>query len=121
MVEPRIGRAKFRHGCRFGFQCGFGVSNDREDAINVDVVFEVKGRGKSEKMRKGNIVTEYKVKLVSADDSATLALVSQDRALLEQFPMSGNVVVKIGKCDQTTLLGASDGAGEEEEEESPKL
>lgn len=80
----------------------------------MDVVFEVKGRGKSEKMKKGQVVTEYSVKLGAVDDSAVMTLKSLDRSLHTKYPLSGNVSVKIGKCDQTTLPGASDDKAEEE-------
>lgn len=79
----------------------------------MDLVFEVKGRGKSEKLKKGDIVTEYKVKLVSTDDSAVLTLTGTDPNLIVAYPMSGDVHVKLGKCDQTTLPGAADDKGEE--------
>ena len=76
----------------------------------MDVVFEVKGRGKSEKVKKGDIITEYKVKLVSMDGKCTLTLSDSDRSIVDQYPLSGDVAVKIGKCNQTTL-----GKAEEEE------
>jgi hypothetical protein len=78
----------------------------------MDVVFEVKGHGKSEKVKKGDVVIEYKVKLVSMDGRCTLTLSDSDRSIVDQYPLSGDVAVKIGKCNQTTL---STGKDEEEE------
>lgn len=53
----------------------------------MDIVFEVKGRGKSEKVKKGNVVTEYKVKLVSMDGRCTLTLSDSDRSIVDPVPV----------------------------------
>ena len=72
-------------------------------SLSEDVVFEVVGRTKDERMtQKGRKVT-FKVALKSRDGKHKLQLTDADPALLQKYPLTGSVPVTVGVCNQTTL------------------
>lgn len=70
-----------------------------------DLVFEVVGRNKSEKITKeGNLETTFKVTLQTSDKKHKLTITDASPALLAKYPLRSDVPVKIGKSDQLNLL-----------------
>jgi len=68
-----------------------------------DVVFEVVGRSKTEKIVKGKSQVVYKVALKSDNGMHSLVLSDTDSALIALYPMETKVTVKIGRNAQTNL------------------
>jgi hypothetical protein len=70
-----------------------------------DFIFEVVGRGKSEKLtNKGELQVTFKVSLKSTKGDMRLSIVSPDSDLLQKYPMDDSVPVTIGTGSQTTLV-----------------
>jgi hypothetical protein len=67
-------------------------------------VFEVVGRSKSEKMTKeGQLEIAFKVSLKSTNAKHKLTITDANPSLLSMYPLGGEVLIKIGVCNQTTL------------------
>jgi hypothetical protein len=69
-----------------------------------DVVFDVVGHSKTDKLTKeGHRETTFKVQLKSTDGKMKLSIVDSDAALIQKYPLTGEVPLKIGACTQVTL------------------
>jgi len=70
----------------------------------TEVMFEVVGRSKSEKMTKeGQLEVAFKVTLKSTNAKHKLTITDANPTLLSMYPLGGEVLVKLGVCNQTTL------------------
>ena len=86
-----------------------------------DVVFDVVGRSKTEKITKeGNRETVYKVSLKSPDSKMKLSIASNDPSLIQEFPLNSDVPVKIGASTQKTLSDSQVHEAVEEVKEASK-
>ena len=72
----------------------------------ADVVFEVVGRAKTEKLSKGKRTILYRVSLKSVDGADRLSLTDQNPDFLQLYPFGSAITVKIGNSPQTTLKKA---------------
>ena len=69
----------------------------------MDVVFEVVGRAKIERLNKGKHEIGYRVSLKSVDGLHRLTLTDKNPEFLQQYPFGSTICVKIGKNPQITL------------------
>jgi hypothetical protein len=70
-----------------------------------DLIFEVVGRSKSEKVTKeGNVETTYKVMMQTADKKHKFSLTDASPALLAKYPLQSDVPVSVGKSNQLNLV-----------------
>jgi len=70
----------------------------------VDLVFEVVGRAKTEKLNKGKREIVYRVSLKSTDGSHRVILTDKNPDFIQKYPFGSTVSVKVGKDPQTILL-----------------
>jgi len=68
-----------------------------------DAIFEVAGRSKTERVKKGKREVIYRITLKSEDGRHTLVLTDTDSAIIEQYPFGSAINVSIGPNPQTTL------------------
>lgn len=73
----------------------------------MDVVFEVVGRAKTEKLNKGKHEIVYRVSLKSVDGLHRLTLTDKNPEFLQQYPFGSTIGVKIGATPQTTFTEPS--------------
>jgi hypothetical protein len=73
----------------------------------LDVVFEVVGRAKIEKLNKGKHEIRYRVSLKSTDSFHRLTLIDTKPEFLQQYPFGSTIGVKIGANPQTTFTEPS--------------
>jgi flagellar hook assembly protein FlgD len=74
-----------------------------------DLMFEVIGRSKSEKITKeGNRETTFKVSLKSSNGKVKLTISDSEPTLIQKYPLGGEVPVQIDTCSQTTLTDAQE-------------
>jgi hypothetical protein len=89
-----------------------------------DLLFEVVGRSKSEKMTKeGKREVTFKVSLKGSglNGKFKLSISDSDPALLQKYPFGGEVPVQLEACSQTTLSDAQEQqAGQDAEKASEK-
>jgi hypothetical protein len=69
----------------------------------LDVVFEVVGRARTEKLNKGKHEIVYRVSLKSVDGLHRLTLTDKNPEFLQQYPFGSTIGVKVGKNPQTSL------------------
>lgn len=69
----------------------------------MDVVFEVVGRAKTEKLNKGKHEIVFRVSLKSTDGSHRLILTDKNPDFIQKYPFGSTVSVKVGKDPQTIL------------------
>jgi hypothetical protein len=71
-----------------------------------DLVFEVVGRSKTERVKKGGREVVFKVSLESLDGKCKLSLTDKDSKIIQQYPLESKVPVKVGVSNQRTLTEA---------------
>jgi hypothetical protein len=69
----------------------------------MDMVFEVVGRAKTEKVNKGKREITYRVSFKSNDGHHRLVLTDNSSAILEKYPFGSIVNVNVGQDPQTKL------------------
>jgi len=72
----------------------------------LDLVFEVVGRSKTERVKKGSREVVFKVSLESMDGKCKLSLTDKDSRIIQQYPLESRVPVKVGVSNQRTLTEA---------------
>ena len=72
----------------------------------LDLVFEVVGRSKTERVKKGGREVVFKVSLKSIDGKCKLSLADKDSRIIQAYPLESKVPVKVGVSNQRTLTEA---------------